>query len=169
MLSSVRFSIVMLCLLAIGSFVGGCATMANTDQQIAVYTIPDGADVVVGDNKGVSPMSVTVPGGYSIPHSIQISKEGFQSKTVTIQRGFRTSALVTDILLARDIACWDSSNRRFIDGRLFLRGENILYRQINSNRDWRERQCASSYGTGCWSNRPGQIRYPLAHHKHAQS
>ncbi|MBU6482858.1 MAG: PEGA domain-containing protein [Nitrospirae bacterium] len=98
MLSSVRFSFVMLCLLVVGSFVSGCATMANTDQQIAVYTIPDGADVVVGDNKGVSPMSVTVPGGYSIPHSIQISKEGYQSQTVTIQRGFRTSSLVTDIL-----------------------------------------------------------------------
>ena len=88
----------MFCLLVIGSLASGCATMANTDQQIAVYTIPDGADVVVGDNKGVSPMSVTVPGGYSIPHSIQISKEGYQSQTVTVQRGFRTSALVTDVL-----------------------------------------------------------------------
>lgn len=98
MLSSVRLSIVLLCLLVIGSLASGCATLANTDQQVSVYTIPDGADVVVGDNKGVSPMSVTVPGGYSIPHSIQVSKEGYQSQTVTIQRGVRTSSLVTDIV-----------------------------------------------------------------------
>jgi len=91
----VRFVVLMLCLTGLGS---GCATMANTDQQVSVYTIPDGADVVIGDNKSVSPMSVTVPGGYSIPHSIQISKEGYQSQTVGIQRGFRTSAVVTDIL-----------------------------------------------------------------------
>ena len=98
MLSSVRVSLVMLCLLIVGSVLSGCATMANTDQQVAVYTIPDGADVVIGDNQGVSPMSVTVPGGYSIPHSIQISKEGYQSQTLTVQRGFRTSSLVTDIV-----------------------------------------------------------------------
>jgi len=98
MLSSVRFSIVLLGLLVIGSLASGCATLANTDQQVSVYTIPDGADVVVGDNTGVSPMSVTVPGGYSIPHSIQVSKEGYQSQTVTIQRGVRTSSLVTDIV-----------------------------------------------------------------------
>lgn len=95
MLTHVRFVVLMLCLTGLGS---GCATMANTDQQVSVYTIPDGADIVIGDNKGVSPMSATVPGGYSIPHSIQISKEGYQSQTVTVQRGFRTSSLVTDIL-----------------------------------------------------------------------
>ena len=101
MLSSVRsvhFSIVLLCLLAIGSLTSGCATMANTDQQISVYTMPDGADVVIGEIKGVSPMSATVPGGYAIPQSIQVSKEGYQSQTVTVQRGFRISSLVTDIL-----------------------------------------------------------------------
>lgn len=89
----------LLCLaLCFGTLLTGCATMANTDQQVSVYTIPDGADVVIGDMKGVSPMSATVPGGYSIPHSIQINKEGYQSQTFSIQRGFRTSALVTDIL-----------------------------------------------------------------------
>lgn len=97
MLSSVRVSLVMLCLLIIGGLSGGCATMANTDQQISVYTIPDGADVVIGEIKGVSPISATVPGGYAIPRSIQVSKEGYQSQTVTVQRGFRVSSLVTDL------------------------------------------------------------------------
>jgi hypothetical protein len=97
MLSCVRFSIVLLCLLAIGSLTSGCATMANTDQQISVYTIPHGADVVIGEIKGVSPMAATVPGGYAIPQSIQVSKEGYQSQTVTVQRGFRVSSLVTDL------------------------------------------------------------------------
>lgn len=98
MLSSVRFSILMFCLVCLGSLVSGCATMANTDQQVSVYTIPDGADVVIGEMKGVSPMSAIVAGGYAIPHSIQVSKEGYQSQTVTVQRGFRTSSLVTDIV-----------------------------------------------------------------------
>ena len=84
--------------LCLGSILTGCATLAHTDQQVSVYTIPDGADVVIGDNKGVSPMSATVPSGYSTPHSIQISKEGYQSQTVTVQRGYRTSAIVTDIV-----------------------------------------------------------------------
>lgn len=75
---------------------GGCATMANIDQQIAVTTIPDGADVRMGEITSVTPMSATVPGGYGIPQSIQITKEGYQPQTVSVQRGFRTSALVQD-------------------------------------------------------------------------
>ena len=77
-------------------WLGGCATMANIDQQIAVTTIPDGADVRMGDITSVTPMSATVPGGYGIPQSIQISKEGYQPQTVSVQRGFRTGALVQD-------------------------------------------------------------------------
>ena len=77
-------------------WLGGCATMANIDQQIAVTTIPDGADVRMGEITSVSPMSATVPGGYGIPQSIQISKEGYQPQTVSVQRGFRTGSLVQD-------------------------------------------------------------------------
>lgn len=95
MLSSVRFSIVMLCLL--GSLVSGCATMADIPQNISVYTVPDGADVAIGEIKGISPMSATVPGGYAIPQSIQVSKEGYQAQTIGVQRGFRTSSLILDI------------------------------------------------------------------------
>lgn len=83
--------------LFVALWLGGCATMANIDQQIQVTTIPDGADVTLGNIKSVSPMSATVPGGYSIPQSIQIYKEGYQSQTVSVQRGFRTSALIQDI------------------------------------------------------------------------
>lgn len=85
-----------LSILFITLWLGGCATMANIDQQIAVTTIPDGADVRMGDITSVTPMSATVPGGYGIPQSIQISKEGYQPQTVSVQRGFRTGALVQD-------------------------------------------------------------------------
>ena len=37
-------------------------------------------------------------GGYSIPQSIQVSKEGFQPQTVSVQRGFRTGALIQDFI-----------------------------------------------------------------------
>ena len=77
---------------------GGCATMANIDQQISVTTQPDDANVTLGSISGTSPMSATVPGGYSIPQSIQVTKEGYQPQTVSIQRGFRTSHLVQDFL-----------------------------------------------------------------------
>ena len=83
------------CLIAL--FLGGCATMANIDQQIAITSQPDGADVKLGSITGVTPMTATVPGGYSIPQSIQITKEGYQPQTVSVQRGFRTSALIQDI------------------------------------------------------------------------
>ena len=59
------------CLIAL--FLGGCATMANIDQQIAITSQPDGADVKLGSITGVTPMTATVPGGYSIPQSIQIT------------------------------------------------------------------------------------------------
>ena len=78
-------------------WLGGCATMANIDQQIAVTTIPDGADVTIGTIQSVSPMSATVPGGYFIPQTIQVMKEGYQPQTVSVQRGFRSSALIQDI------------------------------------------------------------------------
>jgi PEGA domain-containing protein len=97
MLSSVRFSIVMLCLLGLGSLVSGCAAMADIPQTISVYTVPDGADVTIGEIKGISPMSATVPGGYAIPQSIQVSKDGYQAQTIGVQRGFRTSSLILDI------------------------------------------------------------------------
>lgn len=78
-------------------WLGGCATMANIDQQIAVTSIPEGADVRMGDITSVTPMSATVPGGYGIPQTIKITKEGYQPQTVAVQRGFRTSALIQDI------------------------------------------------------------------------
>src|SRR5262245_42292228 len=78
-------------------FSGGCATMANIDQQVSVTTQPDDANVTLGSITGATPMSATVPGGYSIPQSIQVTKEGYQPQTVAIQRGFRTSHLVQDL------------------------------------------------------------------------
>lgn len=78
--------------------VAGCATMANIDQQIAITSVPDGADVKIGNMSGTTPMTVTVPGGYGIPQAIQIYKEGYQPQTVAVQRGFRTGALVQDIV-----------------------------------------------------------------------
>lgn len=85
-----------ICLLA--AFLGGCATMANIDQQVSVTTQPDDANVTIGSISGTSPMSATVPGGYGIPQSIQITKEGYQPQTVSIQRGFRTSHVIQDIV-----------------------------------------------------------------------
>ena len=85
-----------LCLFAL--FLGGCATMANIDQQIAITSQPDGADVKLGNITGITPMTAMVPGGYSIPQSIQVTKEGYQPQTVSVQRGFRTSALIQDFL-----------------------------------------------------------------------
>lgn len=78
-------------------FSGGCATMANIDQQVSVTTQPDDANVTLGSITGTTPMSATVPGGYSIPQTIQVTKEGYQPQSVAIQRGFRTSHLVQDI------------------------------------------------------------------------
>ena len=88
--------ILVLCLST--ALISGCATMANIDQQVSVTTQPDDANVTIGNISGTSPMSATVPGGYSIPQSIQITKEGYQPQTVSIQRGFRTSHLVQDFL-----------------------------------------------------------------------
>ena len=95
--SSKCFSFVSLLLIVCLVTMEGCATQAAIPQQISVVTIPDGADVTIGDIKGVSPMSATVPGGYSTPHTIQIFKDGYQPQTVGVQRGFRTSALIMDI------------------------------------------------------------------------
>ena len=89
-------SILAVCLLT--ALLGGCATMANIDQQVSVTTTPDDANVTLGSITGTSPMSATVPGGYSIPQTIQITKEGYQPQTVSIQRGFRTAHLVQDFL-----------------------------------------------------------------------
>ena len=72
--------------------------MANIDQQIAITSQPDGADVRLGSITGVTPMTATVPGGYGIPQSIQVTKEGYQPQTVSVQRGFRTGALIQDIV-----------------------------------------------------------------------
>lgn len=72
--------------------------MANIDQQISVTTQPDDADVPLGSITGSTPMSATVPGGYSFPQSTQVSKQGYQSQTIAIQRGVRTSHLVQDFL-----------------------------------------------------------------------
>ena len=77
---------------------GGCATMATIDQQVSITSDPQGADVRIGGLSGTTPMSVTLPTGYAIPQSIQIQKDGYQPQTVGVQRGFRTSALVQDIL-----------------------------------------------------------------------
>ena len=76
----------------------GCATMANIDQQISVTSQPDDAEVKMGNLSGSTPMTATVPGGYSIPQQIQVSKEGYQPQTVAVQRGFRTGALIQDII-----------------------------------------------------------------------
>lgn len=87
-----------LCAVAISAVSSGCATMANIDQQIAITSIPDGADVKIGNMSGTTPMTVTVPGGYGIPQNFQIFKEGYQPQTISVQRGFRTGALVQDIV-----------------------------------------------------------------------
>ncbi len=60
-------------------------------------TQPDDANVTLGSITGTTPMTATVPGGYSIPQAIQVTKEGYQPQTVAVQRGFRTSHLVQDI------------------------------------------------------------------------
>ncbi|WP_447977386.1 PEGA domain-containing protein [Candidatus Nitrospira bockiana] len=74
-----------------------CATMATIDQQVSITSDPQGADVRIGSLSGSTPMSVTLPTGYAIPQSFQIQKDGYQPQTVSIQRGFRTSALVQDL------------------------------------------------------------------------
>jgi hypothetical protein len=83
--------------IGLSTFSGGCATMANIDQQISVTTQPNDANVTLGSINGTTPMSATVPGGYGIPQAIQVSKEGYQPQTVAIQRGFRTSHLIQDV------------------------------------------------------------------------
>jgi predicted small secreted protein len=85
------------CVLVATLLVSGCATMASIPQQVTVVTIPGDADVTLGEIKGVSPMTATVPGGYGIPQMIQIYKDGYQPQTVGVQRGFRTPSLIMDI------------------------------------------------------------------------
>lgn len=79
------------------TLVAGCATMSSVDQQIAINSKPEDADVKIGEMSGVTPMTVTVQSGYSLPKQFTISKDGYQPQTVPIQRGFRTSALIQDI------------------------------------------------------------------------
>jgi hypothetical protein len=76
---------------------GGCATMAAYEQQVSVTSDPVGANVTIGGISGSTPMSATLPTGYGIPSSFQITKDGFQPQTVSVQKGFRTSALLQDI------------------------------------------------------------------------
>jgi hypothetical protein len=75
----------------------GCATMATIDQQVAITSDPQGADVQIGSLSGSTPMTVTLPTGYAIPQAFQVQKDGYQPQTVGVQRGFRTSALIQDI------------------------------------------------------------------------
>src|SRR5918994_6644872 len=75
----------------------GCATMAAHEQQVSVTSDPVGANVVIGGISGSTPMSATLPTGYSIPSNFQINKDGYQPQTVSVQKGFRSSALLQDI------------------------------------------------------------------------
>ncbi len=86
-----------LSVLALSLFLGGCATMASIQQQVSITSDPPGADVNIGGISGSTPMSATLPTGYGIPGSFQISKSGYKPQTVGIQKGFRTSALVQDL------------------------------------------------------------------------
>ena len=92
-----RSTLFLMLVLGLSTLSGGCATMANIDQQISVTTQPNDANVTLGSITGTTPMSATVPGGYGIPQAIQVSKEGYQPQMVAIQRGFRTSHLIQDI------------------------------------------------------------------------
>jgi PEGA domain len=83
--------------LLIACCVGGCATMAAYEQQVSVTSDPAGANVTIGGISGSTPMSATLPTGYSIPGNFQIYKDGYQPQTVSVQKGFRTSALLQDI------------------------------------------------------------------------
>ena len=83
--------------LLIALCLGGCATMAAYEQQVSVTSDPAGANVTIGGISGSTPMSATLPTGYSIPSNFQIYKDGFQPQTVSVQKGFRTSALLQDI------------------------------------------------------------------------
>lgn len=75
----------------------GCATMAAYEQQVSVTSDPPGANINIAGISGSTPMSATLPTGYSIPNNFQIHKDGYQPQTVSVQRGFRTSALLQDI------------------------------------------------------------------------
>ena len=75
----------------------GCATMAAYEQQVSVTSDPPGANINIAGISGSTPMSATLPTGYSIPSNFQIHKDGYQPQTVSVQRGFRTSALLQDI------------------------------------------------------------------------
>ncbi len=86
------------CMAVALAFLTGCATLANNNQQVNIDSKPDHADVTIGKITGVTPMAVGVPGGWGIPRSIEIGKEGWQGQTVAVARGFRTSDLILDIL-----------------------------------------------------------------------
>jgi hypothetical protein len=83
--------------LLIALCLGGCATMASIQQQVTITSDPSGADVNIGSIAGVTPMSATLPSGYAIPGSFQVSKAGYQPQALGVQKGFRTSALIQDI------------------------------------------------------------------------
>ena len=84
-------------ILVIALYLGGCATMAAYEQQVSVTSDPVGANVTMGGIAGSTPMSATMPTGYGIPSNFQIYKDGYQPQTVSVQKGFRTSALLQDI------------------------------------------------------------------------
>jgi hypothetical protein len=84
-------------LLMLALIMSGCATMAAYEQQVSVTSDPAGANVTIGGIAGSTPMSATLPTGYSIPSNFQVYKDGYQPQTVSVQKGFRTSALLQDI------------------------------------------------------------------------
>lgn len=87
----------------LGIMVSGCATIIHgTTQEVAITSVPDGADVRVGDFKGTTPTKVELSRKTS--HIAQISKQGFKTETVKLERV--VSGAVAGNILAGGLIGW---------------------------------------------------------------
>jgi hypothetical protein len=79
-------------------FLGGCATIIDgTKESVTVITNPPGATVRCDGFEGKTPATFEVKRGGK--HAITISKEGYETQTITLNKTFNPTALTNIFLL----------------------------------------------------------------------
>ena len=121
--------------IALIPLLAGCATVLKNEREpIAVDSQPGGADAVIACNDGTHAIGIT-PGRVTIPRKadgcvLSISKEGYRTRTVKLERGFNAAywsnfALLPGLSLAYFMTPTESHEDqvfRFINGAVGLTG-----------------------------------------------
>ncbi len=77
----------------------GCLTIAmDKESEVKVITTPEGADVFINDKLvGISPVKIMVRSDKE--QIIRVEKEGFQAKSVKVEKAFYLVAVLADIIV----------------------------------------------------------------------